>query len=375
MRLALFLIVLMPSCLLGQEYHIKDCDNRFYRLKTQRVKFKTLDTVYKYKLCVERRYHPNGKYYFYHDSVSKYPYFYQLYKNNKTTYKKNVGDSKVRVPLESAYLTFYDNGIIKSEEGWDTAAFDFRKNTKKYYDSFGNLYWKWQLNLKGIDEFGNTVEKFEKIILDNGDTLSHTLGYGPKEPESNGYYYKTTEIYEYDSITNIRIGKKLITQIKRTTDFWGYYLFNDTIYFKYNLNGRTLAKIQSIFINSDILNKKVSYLNDSIIEYDIKVKQGFSNSDSSCNLVQLNSNGIPSYLKLNYCGQDSLILKYDSTGEETYRELFIVPKPNCHSRFTYLFKPNREQYLVKKEICKRRRCKIWLYNAEGELLEVSKYKN
>lgn len=372
MKGIIVVFILLSNLLLSQEYHIKGCDERFYKLKTRRVL--SLDTIIKYKSCEERRRHFDGKYYFYHDSLSKHPYLYQVYKNGKTTYKKRVGNRKKEVRREFRYLTYYDNGSLKSEKGCDTGAFDWRKNVFKYYDSLGDLYWKWRLSLKGIDEHGNVIENTELLILNKGDTIRYTLGYGTGENADNGYHYLTTKIKEYDTITKKQIVEKQITHINKATDFGSYYWLDDTTIFKFNEKREVISRTQDIFVSSNIYKKKVSYINDSLVFYQIELKQDFNFNDSDCNYVELHSNGVPSYLKLNYCGQDSLIASYDSTGEETHREEYYETKGSVSKRFTYLFKPNREQYLIKKKVCKRKRCKVWLYNDKGKLLSVKRTK-
>ncbi len=377
MRLLIILFLLLPTLLFSQDYHVRGCDSRFYKTKTYRVL--TGEGVVEDKSCVERRRWPDGKYYFYYDTDTdtflQKPYIYQVFKNGSSTYRKKVGNRKEEVSREFAYLGYYENGVLKSEEGSDSGAFDWRRNLNRYYDSSGNLYWKWRLSLKGIDEHGNVLENTELLILNKGDTVSYTLSYGTGEHAYNGYYYSTTKIKENDTITKKQIIEKQITHIDRgTNNFFDHYWLDDTITFRYSEKGEVISKTQSIFASSHIYKKNVSYINDSLVYYHFELTQDFNFNDSDCNYAEFHSNGMPKYLRMSYCQQDRLITKYDSTGEETYREEFFVIKDNRTNRLTYLYKPNRERYLIKKEVCKRKRCKYWLYNENGELVKVKRYR-
>jgi hypothetical protein len=377
MKLLTILFLLLPTSLFSQEYHIRGCDSRFYKMKTRRIW--SLEGVTKYKYCAERWRWPDGKYYFYHDTdtLLRKPYQYQVYKNGSSTYRKRVGNRKEDVFSEFGYFEYYDNGNIKNEKGCDTAAFNTLKNVYKYYDSLENLASVWRSSFKGLDEHGRALINDEFIKLDKGDTVLYSLGYDLDENLGNHNRHFLYKIKEYDTLTRKLITEKKVTEIYINDDLnfcCESYWLKDTIALKFNARGEVLSKIRNVDVNTDKYSRKESYINDSMVYYHFELKQDFNFNDSGCNYAEFYSNGMPQHLKMSYCGQDTLITKYDSTGEETYREEFFVTKDNRTNRLTYLFKPTRERYLIKKEVCKRRRCIYWLYNEYGELVKVKRYK-
>lgn len=379
MKLIIVAVVLLLSLpLLGQDYHIyRNTENVFYKKKTYQGRLN--DSVIVHTVYKERcKPIPNGKYYFYYDTLSKWPYKYQVYKNGSSTYKRRIGKRKVEVYRETVYFTYYDNGIVKSEEGYDSAAFETRMNLHKAYDSLGNLVWQSRRSAKGVDENGDIIVLTEVITLDKADTISYALSYEPLHYADNGgVHYSLLKTNEYDSITKKQVTKKEIIQMKRNNKlefFWDYYFYNDTAIIKFDEGGGIVSKTRNVLVNSDKFIRKENYVNDSLIKYQFDLTQSF-NYDDSCNYAELHFNGMPKFLKMSLCGYDTLVTKYDSTGEETYRKEFIVVKSDGQKiietkELTFLYGSSRNRYLSKKEVCKRRRCKCWIYNENGKLEKV-----
>lgn len=381
MRLLIILFLLLPTLLFSQEYHVRGCDSRFYKMKTYKVLVG--EDAVEYKFCEERRRWPDGKYYFYYDvdTLLKKPYQYNVIKNGSYTYRKKVGKRKREVNREFAYLGYYENGVLRSEEGSDSGAFDWRNNFNRYYDSSGNLYWKWRLSFKGIDEYGNVLENTESLILNKDDTISYTLSYGTGEHADNGYHYSTIKKNGYDSITNKKISESTIITISRgsaSSFSWDYYQLYDTVFIAFNEKGEAESKNRNVVVNTDKYKREESYINDSLVNYRLQLSQDLV-YDDSCDYAEFHSNGIPKYLKVSLCGMDTLTTIHDSTGEETYREEFFVTKHyddkiQQAKRYTYLYKPNRQRYLIKKEVCRRKRCRCWWYDNDGKLVKKKRYR-
>lgn len=202
MKLILILFILFPSFLFGQEYHIRPCDPSYYKDRT--IKYRLQDTLVKFKVCVDRLWHPDGTYYFYQDSTSKYPNSYETYKNRKRTYKKRIGKRKVEVYWGVGNLSYYDNGVLKDVEGRDTSAGYSTGNLKNfyfYYDSLGNLVFEIRNSFVGIDEHGQYVYKSMTLWRNgSGDTISFSSGIGLDHNSSEYNNKSNTVKFEYDSI-------------------------------------------------------------------------------------------------------------------------------------------------------------------------------
>lgn len=168
--------------------------------------------------------------------------------------------------------------------------------------------------------------------------------------------------------------KKCFTHIIKDTPLeflFNSYSLRDSTKIIYDTAGNVVLKTQNRYINNGIFNKTEKYSNDSLIQRQFEMMHYFS--DSNCNYAEFHKNGIPKYVKMSYCGEDTLITKYDSIGEETYREEIYVDGRKV-KRHIYLYSTNGDRYFAQKTVCKRRRCKGWQYNDKGILISKKRYR-